>query len=82
MSLLDPDQPIGLAEAAPTPARGMPTTIRELAPWVVLIIVAILAVGAKCIGADASVLQLRATIAGICGGVLKVADNLARKDVQ
>jgi hypothetical protein len=46
-----------------------------MAPWVVLIVVAILAVGAKCIGADASVLQLLATIAGICGGVLKVADG-------
>lgn len=63
-------------EAAPAPARPWaPTTVREMAPWVVLIVVAILAVGAKCIGADASVLQLLATIAGICGGVLKVADG-------
>jgi len=63
------------AEAAPVRARWAPTTVREMAPWVVLIVVAILAVGAKCIGADASVLQLLATIAGICGGVLKVADG-------
>lgn len=66
------------AEAAPVRANS-PTTIRELAPWLVLSAVAILAVGAKCIGTDASVLQLLATIAGICGGVLKVADNRTQK---
>jgi len=63
------------AEPAPQRARVSPTTTREMAPWVVLVIVAVLAVGAKCINADASVLQLLATIAGICGGVLKVADT-------
>jgi Flp pilus assembly protein protease CpaA len=50
-----------------------------MAPWVVLVIVAILAVCGKWTGADTSMIQLLATIAGICGGVLKVADNLLRK---
>jgi hypothetical protein len=77
------DTPTGQpAEAAPARARSQiaPTTLREMAPWGVLVIVAFLAVAAKCINADASVIQLLATIAGICGGVLKVADNMLRKD--
>jgi hypothetical protein len=71
------DTPLGqpAAPAPPPSNRPSPTTIREMAPWVVLVTVAILAVGAKCIGTDASVLQLLATVAGICGGVLKVADG-------
>jgi hypothetical protein len=73
------DQPLGQPASVPAPDRSGRTTVREMAPWCVLIIVAILAVGAKCIGTDASVLQLLATVAGICGGVLKVADNAPRK---
>ena len=78
MTDLQTGQPAAPAPVS-APQRSSPTTIRELAPWIVLVIVAVLAVLGKYASVDASVIQLLATIAGICGGVLKVADSFVRK---
>lgn len=47
-----------------------PSTLRDLAPWFVLLVVAVLGVFAKTVGADPSVFQLLSTIAGVAGGAL------------
>lgn len=46
------------------------TTLHDLAPWVVLIIVVAAAVASKLVQADPAVFQLLSTVAGICGGAL------------
>ena len=47
-----------------------PTTIRDMAPWVVLGIMIPGALAARAMNADPAVFQLLSTIAGICGGAL------------
>lgn len=46
------------------------TTLRELAPWAVLIVVVVVSMVAHALNADPQVFQLLGTVAGICGGAI------------
>ena len=46
------------------------TSIRDMAPWLVLLLMIPAALSAKTMNADPAVFQLLSTIAGICGGAL------------
>ncbi len=46
------------------------TTLRDLAPWFVLLAVVVAGVAGKVLGADAAYWQLLSGVAGICGGAV------------